>query len=91
MLTTLWFDMLTTLSQSKGASRRRRAGEGGKNQGIREKVVKMAFWVWLVICLAFLVCATVLAVNHIQKREQPLGKVLRKWMVDFLDIFSGGG
>ncbi|MBI4738596.1 hypothetical protein HY772_03395 [Candidatus Woesearchaeota archaeon] len=50
----------------------------------------MDFWVWLAIAFCFLVYVTVLFVKVLRRKES-IGKSLKDWIVNIIDILSGGG
>lgn len=50
----------------------------------------MDFWIWLTIAFIFLIYVTVLFIKAIKQKE-PFWKTVKKWFVNIIDIFSGGG
>jgi hypothetical protein len=51
----------------------------------------MDFWVWLIIAACFFIYVTVLFVKSLKKKEQSVWKTIKRWLVNIIDIFSGGG
>jgi bacteriorhodopsin len=47
-------------------------------------------WLWLMLCLVLLLCVTVQLVGAARRREVPMRKLLKKWIVEIVNIFSGG-
>jgi hypothetical protein len=50
----------------------------------------MTFWVWVTIAFCFLIYVTVLFIRSLRTRE-PFWKNLKRWIVNVIDVLSGGG
>jgi len=50
----------------------------------------MGFWIWLIIAFCFIVYVTMLFIKALKKRK-PIGKSIKDWIVNIIDILSGGG
>ncbi len=49
----------------------------------------MWFWIWLIIALCFIVYVTILFIKAV-KSKKPIGKSIKDWIVNIIDILSGG-
>lgn len=50
----------------------------------------MNFWLWLIIALCFVVYVTILTIKSVRKGS-PFLTAIKKWIVNVIDILSGGG
>ena len=51
----------------------------------------MDFWIWSIIAVCFLIYVSVVFVKSVRRRELSVWEGIKKWMVNVIDIFSGGG
>jgi hypothetical protein len=50
----------------------------------------MSFWVWFLIALCFFVYVTILFIKKAKQKEQSLWKTVKEWLINIVDVFSGG-
>jgi len=49
-----------------------------------------SFDIWITISIALLILATVLFVRSLVNKKESFWSSLKKWVVNIIDIFSGG-
>lgn len=47
--------------------------------------------IWIPIAIAMIVFTTILLIRSLYKKEESLWSSLKKWIVNVIDILSGGG
>ncbi len=50
----------------------------------------MSFELWALIVIIFFIIFTTLFIKALVRKEQPVGKSLKQWIVRIIDILSGG-
>lgn len=47
--------------------------------------------IWIPVAIAMVVFATILLIRSLHKKEESFWSGLKKWIVNVIDILSGGG